>query len=144
MAMSEDKIYLKESITYFAGMGNQIHYILDANYDKFKTSQVTRFVKRYTEIIQSVSSATTERAKARAKEEEEVRRKYRGSELQNRLSSIEANANITHGKTLTDAGDKLKDICEDMEAAAGVKTTPVSATVKKLSRQKMSPSKRRS
>jgi hypothetical protein len=139
MATRGDKKYLNDSIAFFMGWDRQISDTLREYEDKLTSSQLKRFTVIEKEIYGSVAAGNTERARERAREEEEIRSKYKGTEA-NRLQSLEMNLNIKHGERLVEAGNNLKQLCADIEAAAGIKSTPVSETVKKLSNQKMSKS----
>ena len=139
MAKRGDKKYLDDSVAFFLGWDRQISDTLREYEDKLTPSQLKRFTTIEKEIYESIAAGNVERARERAREEEEIRSKYKGTEA-NRLQSLEMNLNIKHGERLVEAGNKLKQLCADIEAAAGIKSTPVLSTVKKLSSQKMKPS----
>lgn len=137
MAKRGDKKYLDDSIAFFMGWNRQATDMIIEYRDKLTPSQLKRFNAIEKEIYESVAVGNVERVRERAREEEEIRRKYSGTEADNRLTYIEMNLNIKHGERLTEAGNKFKQLCADIEAAVGVKSAPISSTVKKMSSQRM-------
>ena len=136
MAKRGDKKYLDDSIAFFMGWNRQATDMLYEYKDKLTPSQAKNFGDMEKEIYESVAVGNVERARERTKEEEEIKLQYKGTAA-NRLQSLEMSLNIRQGERLVEAGNKFKKLCEEITAAVGAKTTPVSETVRKMTRQRM-------